>query len=158
MRPLQTRLPTPTMNRLHRLRLSREPTSLRLPIRDFLIDRRVAIAGGFSETRNPTLMRMLGLRGATDRAGSGLQMMWKAWHDIFDATPVLDEFHAPSYVRLSLPLDQGLGNNGSSQKGSSHDGPLILLLSSHPEGVTTADARGSLAFRASFPEGSEESV
>lgn len=111
---------------------------------DFLIDRRVAIAGGFSETRNPTLMRMLGLRGSTDRAGSGLQVIWEAWHDIFDATPVLDEFHAPSYVRLSLPLEQGLGNNGSSQKRSSHDGPLILLLSSHPEGVTTADVQREL--------------
>lgn len=71
-------------------------------------------------------------------------MIWEAWHDIFDATPVLDEFHAPSYVRLPLPLDQGLGNNGSSQKRSSHDGPLILLLSSHPEGVTTADVQREL--------------
>lgn len=110
---------------------------------DFLIDRQVAIAGGFSETRNPTLMRMLGLIGATDRAGSGLQMIWEVWHDMFDVEPALDEFHAPSYVKLSLPLDQER-KDGSLRRGSSHDGALVALLSSHPEGVTVADVQGEL--------------
>lgn len=44
-----------------------------------LVDRDVAIAGGVSESRNPTLMRILSFIGASDRAGSGLQNIWKVW-------------------------------------------------------------------------------
>lgn len=110
---------------------------------DFLIDRQVAIAGGFSETRNPTLMRMLGLIGATDRAGSGLQMIWAVWNDVFEDEPALDEFHSPSYVRLSLPLGQEY-KDGALQRGSSHDEALVALLSIHPEGITAADVQEGL--------------
>lgn len=44
-----------------------------------LVDRDVTIAGGVSESRNPTLMRILSFIGASDRAGSGLQNIWKVW-------------------------------------------------------------------------------
>ena len=47
-----------------------------------LVDWRVAVAGGFSETRNPTLMRIFGFIGVSDRAGSGLQQIWETWQNI----------------------------------------------------------------------------
>lgn len=71
----------------------------------FLIDSGVAIAGGISETRNPTLMRMLGFIGASDRAGSGLQRIWKTWNEEFGESPKLVETHSPASVCLTLPLD-----------------------------------------------------
>ena len=110
---------------------------------DFLIDRQVAIAGGFSETRNPTLMRMLGLIGATDRAGSGLQLIWTVWRDVFGAEPTLTEFHAPSYVELSLPLAHNLEAE-DLRGGSGHDEALMLLLSRHPDGITSSDVQREL--------------
>lgn len=70
----------------------------------FLIDRDVALAGGISETRNPTLMRILSFIGAGDRAGSGLQKIWRVWQDAYDETPLLEETHSPSAVRLTLPI------------------------------------------------------
>ena len=70
----------------------------------FLIDSTAAIAGGISEPRNPTLMRMFGLIGASDRAGSGLQKIWKTWEGSYGVTPVLEETHGPAGVRLTLPL------------------------------------------------------
>ena len=72
----------------------------------FLIDRDVALAGGISETRNPTLMRILSFIGAGDRAGSGLQKIWRVWWDAYGEAPVLEEAHSPSAVRLSLPISR----------------------------------------------------
>lgn len=106
---------------------------------DFLIDRRVAIAGGFSETRNPTLMRMLSLIGATDRAGSGLQKIWSVWDGLYGEPPLLEETHAPASVRMVLPFDLG-----SAQElpviGSRPDDVLAALRNS-PNGFTVSDLK-----------------
>ena len=110
---------------------------------DFLIDRKVAIAGGFSETRNPTLMRMLSLIGATDRAGSGLQTIWSVWGETFGSEPILEEYHSPSYVQLSLPLSGRL-SDGSHSRESTHDAAIIELLRAHPSGLCVADFEGAL--------------
>lgn len=110
---------------------------------DFLIDRRVAIAGGFSETRNPTLMRILSLIGATDRAGSGLQTIWSIWKDLFDQEPQLDEFHAPAYVRLSLPL-AGAADGGSYERGAKYKDAILEMLQGGSSGVSVADVQKAL--------------
>ena len=70
-----------------------------------LVDRDVAIAGGTSETRNPTLMRLFNFIGASDRAGSGVQEIWETWSASFGSEPELAEIHSPSpSVRMCLPL------------------------------------------------------
>ena len=114
---------------------------------DFLIDRGVAIAGGFSETRNPTLMRMLSLIGATDRAGSGLQKTWSVWGQYLDRTPLLEESHAPAYVRMVLPLE-GIDSNAAPRVrragGRGHDEDIMRLLGSVPGGATSDELQESL--------------
>ena len=72
--------------------------------RTLLVDADVAIVGGTSETRNPTIMRLFSFIGAGDRAGSGLQEIWGTWSATFDAEPKLSESHSPSSVKLVLPL------------------------------------------------------
>ena len=110
---------------------------------DFLIDRNVAIAGGFSETRNPTLMRMLSLIGATDRAGSGLQTIWSVWGEIFGDEPILEEYHSPSYVQLSLPFSDR-SSDESRLRESVHDAAIIELLRARPSGLYIVDFEDAL--------------
>lgn len=69
-----------------------------------LVDWRVAVAGGFSETRNPTLMRIFSFIGASDRAGSGLQQIWETWETVYNEPPSISETHSPASVSLLLPL------------------------------------------------------
>lgn len=69
-----------------------------------LVDWRVAVAGGFSETRNPTLMRIFGFIGVSDRAGSGLQQIWETWREMYGEEPILKEGHSPASVSLVMPL------------------------------------------------------
>lgn len=72
---------------------------------NMLVDRDVAIAGGVSDTRNPTLMRIMSFIGATDRAGSGIEMIWSVWGDFFSAPPMISESHGPSETLLVLPIE-----------------------------------------------------
>lgn len=110
-----------------------------------LIDRDVAIAGGFSETRNPTLMRIMGFIGATDRAGSGLHMIWDTWDKTFGVTPVLEEAHAPASVRVSLPLSGFLSeSSASSFKVSRHDMRIMTLVSGSAEGMSSLEVGEAL--------------
>lgn len=73
-----------------------------------LMDKDVAIAGGYSETRNPTLMRIFNFINVSDRAGSGLQSIWKTWKDTFDQEPMLEELHLPARIELVLPFSDVL--------------------------------------------------
>ena len=70
-----------------------------------LVDRDVAIAGGVSDTRNPALMRMMSFIGATDRAGSGIEMIWSVWGKFYSALPMISESHGPSETLLVLPIE-----------------------------------------------------
>lgn len=105
----------------------------------FLIDRDVAIAGGFSEARNPTLMRILSLIGATDRAGSGLQDIWLTWERVFGREPLLEESYSPSTARLLLsviPIDKGSGRHYEIGK---YDTDILRLLDELPGGLTVEE-------------------
>lgn len=105
----------------------------------FLIDRGVAIAGGFSEARNPTLMRILSLIGATDRAGSGLQDIWLTWKRFFAREPLLEENYSPSTVRLLLPttsIDKGGKHHYEAGK---YDNDILGLLDELPDGITVEE-------------------
>ena len=112
---------------------------------DFLIDRDVAVAGGFSESRNPTLMRMLSLIGATDRAGSGLCTIWSVWKSKYDCSPVLKESHSPALVSLVLPLDRVVSApRRNDSGGTAHFDDILLLLGNHPEGISVLDVCNTL--------------
>ena len=112
-----------------------------------LIDRDIAIAGGASETRNPTLMRIFSFIGASDRAGSGLFDIWLTWQKVFGREPVLSESHAPSTVKIELPL---LGNtmnkvkeerNGREVTARVSDGDLLNVIASSLHGMLAKDVR-----------------
>lgn len=108
-----------------------------------LVDRDVAIAGGFSETRNPTLMRIFSFIGASDRAGSGLEMIFGNWKRLFEASPTLEEEHSPSSVILSLPIYESTGNavqnDGKNRKLSVDE--LLAALASSQNGMTPKDVQ-----------------
>lgn len=72
---------------------------------NMLVDRDVAIAGGVSDTRNPTLMRIMSFIGATDRAGSGIEMIWSVWGKFYSALPMISESHSPSETLLVLLIE-----------------------------------------------------
>lgn len=72
---------------------------------NMLVDKDVAIAGGVSNTRNPTLMRIMSFIGATDRAGSGIEMIWSVWGKFYSALPMISESHSLSETLLVLPIE-----------------------------------------------------
>lgn len=74
----------------------------------FLVRKDLAIEGGLSEARNPILMRMFSLIGVSDRAGSGLQKMYRTWKQRLNATPLIEETFLPDMVRVELPLDAAM--------------------------------------------------
>ncbi len=49
-------------------------------------------------------MRIFGFIGAIDRAGSGLQQIWRTWNSEFYTQPMLEESYVPDRVILTLPL------------------------------------------------------
>lgn len=110
----------------------------------FLIDRDVAIAGGFSEARNPTLMRVMNFIGASDRAGSGLQDIWSTWSDAFGCEPVLTESYHPSMVKLVLPVFSGTGDPAARYVPGKYDEAILGLSEQSQGGVTIEQVSGRL--------------
>lgn len=118
----------------------------------FLVDREVALSGGTSESRNPTLMRIFGFIGASDRAGSGLFNIWKTWQENFSLEPELEEDHSPATVKIVLPIpetipcNRGNKTQGKFQResGNVSEDEILAYLSAHPEGLTPAEAESEL--------------
>lgn len=96
---------------------------------NMLVDRDVAIAGGVSNTRNPTLMRIMSFIGATDRAGSGIEMIWSVWGKFYSAQPMISESHSPSETLLILPIEPhgGAATDSSESKQSVKHGEDDVL-------------------------------
>ena len=102
-----------------------------------LVDRDVAIAGGTSETRNPTLMRLFSFIGASDRTGSGVQEIWETWPSEFGSEPELAEIHSPSAsVRLNLPLSAAM-----APARSRFSDAVLDAVRKSPEGLTSRDVQ-----------------
>lgn len=130
------------------VRVLLEPDGLRVTNPgSMLIDRDVAIAGGASESRNPTLMRIFSLIGASDRAGSGLYDIWSTWRSVFGAAPVLTERHSPSAVELFLPLAPAGLQSPPAPSGAGITADEL----SRAEGITRRSAQRRL--RALFEQG-----
>lgn len=112
-----------------------------------LVDRAVAIAGGGSEPRNPTLLKIFTLIGAGDRAGSGLYRIWSVWNHLYSETPCLTERYNPSVVSLELPLHEvepselaGGDRQHDLVRREPVDGQAIVsLISSSENGLTSKE-------------------
>ena len=87
----------------------------------FVIDPRLAIRGGISSPRNPTLMRILCNLGRIDRAGTGPSSAWGLREREFGSAPTIDRLCEPIEVRVTAPLDStkplrgGAIENGSDK-------------------------------------------
>ncbi len=101
----------------------------------FLIDRKVAIAGGVSQWRNPTLAKIFTLVGIVDRAGSGLQAIYQTWQKHFDAEPVIEETYTPDEVRITLPIINVTGIKTNHRRVASDE----ILALCHDRGQISAD-------------------
>ena len=60
------------------------------------------LRGGVSDPRNKTLMKMFGLLGIGERAGSGIPDIYKVWEDEGLVSPVVEETFNPDRTSLSL--------------------------------------------------------
>ena len=105
----------------------------------FLIDRSVAIAGGVSEARNPTLVRIFSFMGANDRAGSGLQKIWRAWCEAYGIEPVFEETHLPAGVRLTLPIRGKITAEVKNEELHPTAKSILTALSGAPVGRTSRE-------------------
>lgn len=119
-----------------------------------LVTPEIAVAGGFSEPRNPTLMKIFNLLGAGDRAGSGLCAIWQICNERFNCSPSMEELHHPDEMRFSMPIVR-TGSNATKQsaatketgaaiRGSISDDDIIEAISNHPQGLTPRQLVGSL--------------
>lgn len=109
----------------------------------FLIDHAVAVAGGITAARNPTLMNMFYLIGASDRAGSGLYSIWSIWQWVWGAVPILEELHSPVKVRTIMSLVSPKGNDEFENHGAAgQDLSKVIALAKR---VTAADVAMAFA-------------
>lgn len=61
--------------------------------------------GGHSECRNPSLQKMFGLIGRSDKAGSGVDKILKGWQSAKWRRPYVTEKANPDMVELYMPLE-----------------------------------------------------
>ena len=66
--------------------------------------------GGRSECRNPSLQKMFGLIGRSDKAGSGVDKIMKGWKFANWRRPNIEETVHPDKVELFLPLESIISN------------------------------------------------
>lgn len=62
-------------------------------------------------------MRMMSFIGATDRAGSGIEMIWSVWGVFYSALPMISESYSPSVTLLILPIEPHGGVAADSSEG-----------------------------------------
>lgn len=72
----------------------------------FRIDIRDAVAGGLSDPRNGTIMKMFNLINIGERAGSGVPMICSVWKKQGWETPSFKESFQPERTTVTLKLNQ----------------------------------------------------
>ena len=73
------------------------PGDMRVPVD-------VALQGGISDARNPTLMKMFSLLAACERAGSGLDAIQRACRQAQAEAPIISVSYDPDCTKLVVPL------------------------------------------------------
>ena len=86
------------------------PGSFRIPISE-------ALRGGYSDSRNPLMMKMFTLLGFVERAGSGIYRVIRTCHEEGLEEPAMEESFEPSRVCVTLKMER-----------SSELGPRVVAL------------------------------
>ena len=81
---------------------------------DMRVSLKTALEGGVSDPRNTTLMKMFGLIGVGERAGSGVPSIVSVWSDATGVVPTYKQSFAPERVefiiKMSSPSDTSADN------------------------------------------------
>lgn len=84
----------------------------------FVIDPALAVEGGTSAPRNPALMQILGHLGRIDRAGTGLNAVWRLWEREFGAVPRVEQLYEPLELRIVAPISHAAGTASGTGDGT----------------------------------------
>ena len=72
---------------------------------DMRISLKTALEGGVSDPRNTTLMKMFGLIGVGERAGSGVPSIVSVWSDATGVVPTYKQSFAPERVQFVIDVN-----------------------------------------------------
>ena len=109
--------------------------------------------GGHSECRNPSLQKMFGLIGRSDKAGSGVDKILKGWKFAKWRRPYVIEKSHPDMVELFLPLESLFSDftidslkkiYGESVSDLPHNELTILALALSEEDISNSSLQGIL--------------
>ena len=109
--------------------------------------------GGISECRNPSLQKMFGLIGKSDKAGSGVDKILKGWRSAKWRRPYIEERSLPDKVELYLPMESLISDDtlhslqdkfGNRIDNLDHNGLSILSSAYIDEFVTNNSLRNQL--------------
>ncbi len=76
-----------------------------------LLPKDTILQGGYTKCRNPLLQTMFSLIGISEKAGSGVDKLLKAWLDEYIAAPTVEELCNPVVVEWELPYAELLNRN-----------------------------------------------
>ncbi len=109
--------------------------------------------GGHSECRNPSLQKMFGLIGRSDKAGSGVDKIMEGWKYAKWRRPYISEKSHPDVVELYLPLESLVSDTtitelknifGESVVGLPHNEIIILSMAVSDEDVSNASLQNAV--------------
>lgn len=115
------------------------PGTLLLPLEQVL-------KGGLSECRNKTLQTMFMMMGRGEKAGSGIDTIWRGWRSQQWRTPRIQETTRPDRVVLTLPMVSLLPEESLARLGQVF-GPrkLRVLGPLEVQALVTADVEGEVS-------------
>ena len=81
---------------------------------DMRISLKTALEGGISDPRNTTLMKMFGLIGVGERAGSGVPSIVSVWSDATGVVPTYKQSFAPERVEFIIKMSSLSGTSADN--------------------------------------------
>ena len=107
---------------------------------NFRIELAAAKAGGLSDPRNGTMLKMFNMIDIGERAGSGIPNIFRVWHDQGWVEPTITQSMNPDRITLSLALSPTstdksaikIGDKSNSAIKSAKRQMIIEYLTDHP--------------------------
>ncbi len=109
--------------------------------------------GGHSECRNPSLQKMFGLIGRSDKAGSGVDKILEGWKYAKWRRPYINEKSHPDVVELYLPLESLVSDSTIAELKSifgnniielPHNEIIILSMATTEDEVSNASLQNAI--------------
>lgn len=109
--------------------------------------------GGHSECRNPSLQKMFGLIGRSDKAGSGVDKILEGWKYAKWRRPYINEKSHPDVVELYLPLESLVSDStiaelksifGNNITELPHNEIIILSMATTEDEVSNASLQNAI--------------